>query len=108
MAGDLDQISMQIGRILSNNEESGRVREAMFRKLDEIGEKLTMVKGAVETVALSHTQLQAKVEGKVMPAIEEMKALKQRGIGIITAVGVLAGGASAGATKIIGKLLGND
>ncbi len=106
MSGELDQISMQIGRILSTQEEANRVREALFRKIDSLADNMTEVKGVIKAVSDGHSELKAKIDGKVMPAIEDMKLGKAKMTGFAAAVGLLAGAAGtkiAGAfTKVVG------
>jgi hypothetical protein len=106
MSGDFDQISLQVGRILSAVEEGGRQRDAMFRKLDGLGDKISEVKGALQSVTDSHTALKTKVETQIIPAIEDIKATKARAYGLLAGVAMLAGGASAGLTKAVSKVVG--
>ncbi len=103
MSDNLDQISLQIGRIQSTLEEGTRQREALFRKLDLLGDNMSEVKGAVRSVSERHDALKSKVDAQVMPAIEDMKAMKSRGLGIMAGVALAAGGASAGVTKLVAK-----
>jgi hypothetical protein len=104
MSGDLDQISLQIGRIQSVLEEGTRQRDAMFRKLDTMADRLSEVGGRVAMVADGHANLKAKIDGQIIPAIDDMKSLKAKGLGVLAAIGLLAGGAGSGITKILAKL----
>lgn len=79
---------------------------SLHQKLADISDRVAVVKAALDSVATSHSDLQAMVDGKIMHAIEQLKAQKRRGMRLMATVGILAGGIAAGAVKVIVRLLG--
>lgn len=98
MTDDLHDISVVIGRLEAENNEAQRQRDAMFKKLDRISDDITKLRGAVEMLAKDHASTAKKVHEDIMPTINEVRNLKQRGMGIIAFIGLV--GSGIGATLI--------
>ena len=103
MPGELDQISLQIGRLLSSQEAQAERGSSMLKKLDDISQKVTTIGGVVENISESHEELKRQVNSGIVKDIDDLKALKNRGLGIIAAVSVIAGSAAAAIGKMIAK-----
>lgn len=106
MTDDLHGVSKAIGKLEAENEEAERQRRAMFNKLDEIFREITKLTGAVEMLARDHSDTAKKVREDVMPTIDRIKNLEQRGMGVVAFVGVMAGGAGATALALFNKWTG--
>ena len=98
--GNLHEVSMVLGKLVNASEDATRTREMIFQKLDNINSCLLSVSTNLKAVTENHAELSAKVENHVMPAVEEIKGIKQKGIGVLVGIGLLAGGAGSTITKL--------
>lgn len=99
-------VHLMLGKLLAHSETSTTQRAAMFAKLDVMDENITKLAGSVQVAHDNHAALKSSVDRNVMPVIDDMKALKNKGIGVIATVGLI-GGSVGGAlaakwTKLIG------
>lgn len=104
--GDLDEISLTLGKLLNGQEEAVRKQEAIFRNIDEIKGAMSEIKGSVATVTAGHTALKVDVDENVKPHIEDFKKTKQRGIGLMAGVGLGGGASGATIATLLGKWIG--
>lgn len=90
MSGDLHEISAAIGALRSSSEEQVRQTRAIWERIDEV--KVLLIKNSAvhQMQDRSIAQLEKKMTEEVDPAIEELQALRNRGIGVIATVGVVA------------------
>lgn len=102
-SGDLNRA---IGELTADAAEARRQRDAMWGKLNEISKGVAELRGCMSVMSAQQVSLDAKIKSEIMPTIEDMKALKQRGIGVMVASGLLGGGAWAGITKVFDKFTG--
>lgn len=104
MTGEINYISKTLGaleagnaemlrRLAASDGETVRHREWITGRLEEIGKKLA-----------SAEQLRKDVDD-MKPAVDDWRAMKQRGIGVIAAAGI-AGGGIAVAIGMLAKKLG--
>lgn len=78
MAGELHEISQAIGRLEANEEERTRQISALFRKIDDLGEKVAEIKPIVETVK------------EMKPSVEDWNRTKNRAMGAIAFLSCIA------------------
>jgi len=98
--GNLNEVSLTLGKLMNATSEAERTRELIFRKLDDIGNCLQKVSTNLSAVTENHAELKQQVETKIMPAVDEIKSIKQKGMGVLVGIGLLAGGSGAIVTKI--------
>jgi len=103
--GDLDQISLKIGGIEQMLIEGIRQRDQMSWKLDELGKNLAEVYGTTKSVHEGHTALKQVVDGTIIPEIKDLRSMKNKGMGFLAGVTLVAGGAGAGFAKLFSKLI---
>jgi len=107
MAGDLHEISANIGELRATSVEQTRQLGAMWTRMDEIKELLIRNSATHATQEQRIKVIEKKFEDDVDPAILELAALRNKGIGLIAAVGFIASliGLKAGAvaTWIMGS-----
>lgn len=101
----VDEVSQLLGKFAADGEEARRQRDAMWNKLDEIGKNVISIGAKMELLAVQHASLDTVVKKEVMPTIEDMKAIKQRGIGALAVAGLFGGGVWA-AIETIAKKIG--
>jgi hypothetical protein len=104
MDGNTNEINRMLGSLSADAAEAQRQREAMWVKLDQISNCVTEMCSQMKMIALQQSATELKISTHVMPAVEEMKTLKQRGIGVLTVAGLLGGSAWAGVTKVFEKV----
>ena len=105
MSDELSEVSTAIGRLMAFSEESQRQRDAMFKKLDEIANTVHQSIGQAKLVAVEVENVKKKIN-EFQPVIDEMKTLKQRGIGALAVIGIGAGSISAAITKLVSTFTG--
>lgn len=106
--GSIDEISSMLGRLCADNEEANRQRTAMWTKLDEMSIELTELCGTLKTLNGSHIALHGVVHNEHGPVISDVKALKQRGIGMLAGVGLFGAGGYAAISEIIKRMTGHQ
>lgn len=109
MTDQLSDIQRTLGALQAGMEMSNTQREAMFRKLDGVSDAVLKIAGSLEQAHRNHADLKADIDAKVKPAIQDMRDLKNRGIGVLIAAGAAGGGVGALASKAIAagtKLVG--
>lgn len=103
--GALHEVSMMIGELKADMAEGHRQRDAMFKKLDIIADNVQQSIGQQAIVAADVDELKKKLAA-IQPTIDEMKTLKQRGIGALAVIGIGAGSISAAITKLVSTFTG--
>ena len=88
MPSEVDDISLMMGEVRAGIAEGERQRAAIFRKLDEIVAHINQVSGAMTLLGEQHLQLRAKV-ATMEPYVENYKALRNQGIGVIAVIGLM-------------------
>lgn len=78
MAGELHEISQAIGRLEAGEDERKRQISALFRKIDDLGEKVSEIKPLVETVKA------------IKPEVEDWTRTKNRAMGAIAFLSCVA------------------
>ena len=105
---DLDEISLTLGKLLQAQQDHAKKTEGLFRVTEEIKEGQAEVKGSVATLTAAHNALKKEIDDDIKPQVEDYKKNKQRGIGILAALGVGSGGVGAALASIIPKLSGSS
>lgn len=100
---EIDDISMEIGQLKAQVAEGNRQREAQFRKLDGIVDKLNEISGQVKLVADQVSTIKKEMEDDIKPAVSEWKTMKAKGVGALAVIGVLSSGIGAGLFKFFGQ-----
>lgn len=77
MAGELNQISLAIGALQADGEQARRHRDAIWKKLEGIEEKLGPLAVLANDVAL------------MKPAVDDWRMTKQRALGILALLSLL-------------------
>ena len=93
MSGQVDEISRILGELLQDKETGQRQRADMYQKIGELHTSVTQISEAL------------KVIPDLKKAMEDYNKVKNRGAGILFAIGCLAGSAGAGVTYAL-KTLG--
>jgi hypothetical protein len=103
----VDEISRMLGELRADNAEAMRQREAMWNKFDEVSKTCTEISGCVKMLGAQHIALATRIDAEHAPVINEMKQLKQRGIGVLAILGivgtVIAAMLSSAFDKFFGK-----
>lgn len=92
---EIDALSEIIGTLRAEVKENRRQHDASFKKLDAIDEKITKLTGAVEMLAADHAALKKTVLDEIKPVTEDVKAMKNKGMGVIAFIGLFSGGTGA-------------
>jgi len=96
---ELDQLSEIIGTLRAEVKENRRQHDASFKKLDVIDDKITKLTSAVELLTSEHASLKKKVEEDIEPVTTDYKAMKNKGYGVITLIGLMSSGVGVGVFK---------
>lgn len=83
MAGDLDQLSVEIGKLQAQAADTRSATEAIWRKLEDIGDKLAPLPGLVIDMR------------SVKDKVESHERWKNRVLGLASGVSVVAGAAGS-------------
>ncbi|MEP3245111.1 MAG: DUF1515 family protein [Sneathiella sp.] len=86
---DLDQISLEIGKLRADNDEAKSQRRDMSEKLEKLN------------TAINLLVPMAKEIENIKPQINDYKKMKNRGIGILIGVALAAGSSGAILTKFL-------
>lgn len=103
-AGDLQEISVAIGRLQAQVESASASRQVTYSKIEDIAKSVSrmemqLVSGLNEIAAL-------KVDvAAIKPEVELWRGLRNRAMGGMTAAGLLLAGSGAAAWEAISKLL---
>jgi len=102
---ELNNFSVQIGSLLSESREATRQRVAMFKKLDIINDKQIELRGAISVLTDQHLAIKKHIDENIMPTIDDYKALKNQGIGVLGIIAILGGTAAIGISKLLNILI---
>ncbi len=99
---DLDQLSRLLGRIEADMAEAARQRDALFKKLDNMETMMHEQNGAskliaaqVAELAKDHVALVEMIDEEIKPVVDDYKALKNKGLGVIGLIGLVSSGGGA-------------
>lgn len=98
---ELDQISRLLGSIETKLQTNGQQLDALFNKVDIIRKEHSETLGVVKELNSRVDLLEKEIAEDVVPTVQEMQRLKQRGIGILTVIGLLGAGAGFLLTKAL-------
>ena len=90
----IDDVSQTLGELVASVRTLTKQTGDQWEKLDEIEKTLAKVEALADDIA------------EMKPAVDEFKALKQRGLGVLGMIGLLASGAGAGAVYFMEKIMG--
>lgn len=103
MAGELHDISVAIGRIQAALEDGQRSREMMRHDLKSVGQKVEALSHQL-TEVVAQIEALAERQSRVEPQVDQLAATRQKALGFLGGVTLLAGSAGAAATEIIRKV----
>lgn len=95
MGDSLDEISRVLGRIEAHQSTTKESTQAIFRRVDELRMSHHETMGALKEQNARLTFMEEELAQTVIPAIEDINKLKQRGIGVLAFIGLLGAGAGA-------------
>ena len=103
---DQDAVARDLGKLIAKAEEAERQRAAMFRRLDEVKAQNSETHGVAKEAMSQVGDLKRHVAEKVDPVIEDYRTLKNRGIGVLAIIALLAGSIGAAGNKLLSTLKG--
>jgi hypothetical protein len=86
---------MLLGELVAGQKEGADARKMMMSKIDGLTASVNTLVASVKAVDDGHSALKEHVDKNVMPVISEMGNIKNRGIGLLLGVGLVAGGAGS-------------
>lgn len=98
---ELDQISRLLGSIEAKLQTNGQQLTALFTKVDVIRKEHAELLGVVKELNSRVDLIEKEIAEDVVPTVQEVQRLKQRGIGILTVIGLLGTGAGFLLTKVL-------
>lgn len=90
---NLDEISRLLGNIEAKQTIANGQLEALFKRVDDIRKEQAETLGIVKELNSRVDLLENELAQDVVPTVQEVQRLKQRGIGILTTIGLLSAGA---------------
>lgn len=103
MSGELHEISVAIGRIQASLEDGQRSREMMRHEMKNLAQKVEIVGARLAEMSAQLTDLSDRQKA-VEPQVAELAATRQKALGFLGGVTLLAGSAGAAATEILKKV----
>ena len=91
---ELHEISLEIGALKAQVGEGNRQREAQFRKLDAIDDKLSRLSGQITLLTDQIMTIRKELDDDIRPTIASFKTDRAKALGILFAIGALGGGAA--------------
>lgn len=98
---ELDQISRLLGSIEAKQTTNNQQLKALFGKVDTMRKEHSELLGVVKELNSRLDVLESELAEDVVPMVQEFQRLKQRGIGILTIIGLLSAGAGFLLTKVL-------
>lgn len=102
---DLNDVYNRLGKLEASTDEVLRQLRALFAKLDQQRKDMHEIGGVAKEAVRQATQNKEAIEKDLRPTIDDYKALKNRGLGVIAIIGLLASGAGVIATKLFDKIM---
>lgn len=99
MPNELDQISRLLGNIEAKQTTTNQQLEALFNKVDIMRQEHAETLGIVKELNSRLDLVEKELAEDVVPVVQQLQQLKQRGIGILTVIGLLGTGAGFLLTK---------
>jgi hypothetical protein len=90
----IDDVSKTLGELVASVHSLTNQTRDQWEKLEEIERHAAKWEGVADDIS------------EMKPAVDEFKALKQRGLGVLGMIGLLASGAGAGAVYFMEKIMG--
>ena len=90
----IDDTSQMLGELISSVRTLNKSTNDIWEKLDEIEKALVTVSANERAIA------------EMKPHVDEFRILKQRGLGVLGMIGLIASSAGAGAVYLVEKLVG--
>lgn len=100
----INELQRLVGGLVQANRNAEHQRRIMFEKHDQTMAELRQFGRALVALRHEHNRLDEKV-ARMEPPVADFKQLKQRGIGMLAAVAVLAGGVGAAVARWFGLSL---
>lgn len=97
---DHDAIARDLGKLIAKAEEAERQRSAMFGRIDDLRKEMSETKGVSNEAMRRIAMMEQKVQEDIKPTVEDYKALKNRGLGMIAMVGLMGAAIGASSHKI--------
>ena len=90
----IDDTSQMLGELISSVRTLNKSTNDIWEKLDEMEKTLAKVSANERAIA------------EMKPHVDEFRILKQRGLGVLGMIGLIASSAGAGAVYLMEKLMG--
>lgn len=94
-----------LGRLEQAVEQLGAQSAALFRKSDESQAQLAALAATIEHIAALLKELRGEVK-ELRAKVGELQSARDRGLGVLTGVGLLGGSLGAVASRLLGGLSG--
>lgn len=88
---DIDEVSRLLGVLTTQNNVSAEQIATITKQFDMLREDLSEIKAGVNETVSKVNHLEERIDEDIEPTVEDFKKLKQRGIGVITFVGISGG-----------------
>lgn len=105
------QITKELGGLSAQAKENSRKFETLFDKIDALTDELRESRAeASRAIAKAEAmedhlaRLEERVNDEIQPAVDEFKALKNRGLGVLGGIGLMSGGVGAALVKAVDKI----
>jgi Sec7-like guanine-nucleotide exchange factor len=96
--GDIQRL---LGSIETGQENNTQQLQTIFSKIDVMSDKHTELLGVVKELNNRVELLESEIAEDIVPTVQEVKLLKQRGIGVLIVIGLLSAGAGSMITKAL-------
>jgi chromosome segregation ATPase len=106
MAASIHDISLLLGKLSAQTENLQSQLRDLTNTLEQVRNKSSQTLQAIELLQARVALIESALEKTIKPSIYDYKKLKQRGIGILGAVGMLSAGGSLIAQRLIRVLFG--
>ena len=104
MSGELHEISVAIGRVQASLEDGVRSREMLRHDVKNLAQKVEVIATRLAEVSAQLADLSERQKA-VEPQVAQLAATRQRALGFLGGVTLLAGSAGAAASEILKKVL---
>jgi uncharacterized protein YoxC len=101
----IDELSQTLGRLEAGQEQVAQQCRSLFVKYDEGTAQLHSLAATVENLGESLVDLR-KAVAQLAQETGELRRLRDRGMGMLSAMTLLGGGAGVGAAKLLGLFSG--
>jgi|GEM_PF-4162680 len=102
---DLNDVYNRLGKLEASTDEVLRQLRALFVKLDQQRKDMHEIGGVAKEAVRQANQNKDAIANELRPVVDDYKALKNRGLGVIAVVGLIGSGAGIVAAKMYDKFL---